>query len=229
MDVELPSAYDDSVWPMLGWLAGQVSPNQIPLLKGLEDADLTDDQLRAICASFGTTSAAPMLHISGVTPESDLATKKSPEHFKIATSDFRRAWKTFNAGPLKVELVALGSPHFSLEETRLFAAAMDGHKTHSETTVIITLGRETKHAAKAEGLLEILERSGVKILSDLCWCSISEPVFPPNAKTLMTNSGKYAHYGPGLSGRKIRFGSLASCAKVARTGVADDGLPAWLI
>jgi hypothetical protein len=44
----------------------------------------------------------------------------------------------------------------------------------------------------------------------------------------MTNSGKYAHYGPGLSGRAVRFGSLESCAQAARTGRVAHGLPKWL-
>jgi len=58
----------------------------------------------------------------------------------------------------------------------------------------------------------------VQVVTDLCWCSISEPVFPPGARTLMTNSGKYAHYAPGLSGRAVRFGSLADCVTAAVTG-----------
>jgi len=44
----------------------------------------------------------------------------------------------------------------------------------------------------------------------------------------MTNSGKYAHYGPALSGRAVRFGGLAACARAAQTGFADDMPPAWL-
>ena len=44
----------------------------------------------------------------------------------------------------------------------------------------------------------------------------------------MTNSAKYAHYGPGLSGRRMRFGSLADCVEAACTGKAMSGPPAWL-
>jgi predicted aconitase len=69
----------------------------------------------------------------------------------------------------------------------------------------------------------------VTVLPDLCWCSISEPVFPPAAKTVLTNSGKYAHYGPGLSGRTVRFGSIRDCAEAAATGRAPCRLPQWLV
>jgi predicted aconitase len=34
------------------------------------------------------------------------------------------------------------------------------------------------------------------------------PVFPATAKVVKTNSGKYAHYGPGLSGCAVRLGKM---------------------
>jgi len=39
----------------------------------------------------------------------------------------------------------------------------------------------------------------------------------PNA-TILTNSGKYAHYGPGLTSRKFRFGSTKDCVDAAWSG-----------
>jgi len=44
----------------------------------------------------------------------------------------------------------------------------------------------------------------------------------------MTNSGKYAHYGPGLSGRKVRLGTMADCVEAALSGRAPARLPGWL-
>ena len=39
---------------------------------------------------------------------------------------------------------------------------------------------------------------------------IIDPINPSAAKTIMTNSGKYAHYGPGLTGRRFYFGSMSA-------------------
>ena len=94
--------------------------------------------------------------------------------------------------------------------------------------VIVTAGRDVLAEAREDGVLTRLEASGVKVLPDVCWCSISEPVFPSRARTLMTNSGKYAHYGPGLSGRSVRFGCLADCVEAAVTGRVAKKLPDWL-
>ena len=98
----------------------------------------------------------------------------------------------------------------------------------SSDAAIVTLSRRELDAIRRDGTAARLEAAGVRLIPDLCWCSISEPVFPPATRTVMTNSGKYAHYGPGLSGRALRFGSLADCARAARSGRAPRTLPDWL-
>lgn len=229
VEVAVPDGHDESLWPLLGWLAGTLAPDRIPLLTGLEGESPGEDDLKALCAAFGTTSAAPMLHVAGITPEADRPPAANADRARIEVADLRRAWRTLNGdGGGPVDLVALGSPHFSLAECRRFAALIDGPRNHSDTAVILTVGRATLEAARAEGLAARLEEAGARIVPDLCWCSITEPVFPPQARVLMTNSGKYGHYAPGLCGRAVRFGSLADCASAARTGQAPAGPPGWL-
>jgi cis-L-3-hydroxyproline dehydratase len=225
IDVDLPDGIDDAFWPLLGWLAGRAAPDRIPLLRGLAAAHPTPENLKAVCAAFGTTSAAPMLHVAGVTPEADRIAPDA-DHARISLADMVAGWLTLNDGPETVELVAIGSPHASLVECRAFADALDGRAVSVAT--IVTAGRAVIAQARTEGTLARLEASGVQILPDLCWCSISEPVFPPGTRALMTNSGKYAHYGPGLSGRAVRFGGLSACAEAAVTGHATRTLPTWL-
>lgn len=228
IDVDLPDGIDDAFWPLIGYLAGRAAPDRIPLLRGLASAHPSRDDLKALCAAFGTTSAAPMLHVEGVTPEANGSAAEDADHATITRADMAEAWAHFNEGPAEIELVAIGSPHASLEECRALAAALDGRKRHAEVAVIVTAGREVIAAAREEGLLARLEAGGIQVLPDLCWCSISEPVFPTKTRALMTNSGKYAHYGPGLSGRAVRFGSLADCVEAALTGRVPARLPAWL-
>jgi len=228
IDVAMPEGIDDAFWPMIGYLAGLRSPDRIPLLCGLAAGHPSRDDLKALCAAFGTTSAAPMLHIAGVTPEAAGEATPEADHVTITLSDLREAWTMLNGGPEEVELVAFGSPHCSLSECESLAASLNGRTRHPDVAVIVTAGRAVIGQAKASGLLERLQQSGVEVLPDLCWCSISEPVFPVRTRTLMTNSGKYAHYGPGLSGRKVRFGSMADCVEAGLTGRSKPGLPGWL-
>ncbi|MBU3030759.1 aconitase X [Paracoccus marinaquae] len=226
LDFDLPDACDDAIWPLVGYLSGLASPDRIPLLRGLAAQAPTADDLKALCAAFGTTSAAPMLHVEGVTPEAAGAALNDADLRHIGPADFARAWHDLNRGPGQVDLIAIGSPHASAMECRSLARLLAGRSVRIAT--IVTTGRGTIAELTDDGTMAFLTTAGVQIVPDLCWCSITEPVFPPATRTVMTNSGKYAHYGPGLSGRALRFGSLSDCVEAAVTGHAPAGRPVWL-
>ncbi len=228
IDIDWPEGASGTIWPLIGYLAGRAAPDCIPLLRGLADAAPSRDDLKALCAAFGTTSAAPMLHIEGVTPEAKGATADDADRVHITRDDMTAAWMSLNDGPAEVDLVAFGSPHASLAECRTIAEAFGDRLRRNDVAVILTAGRDVIAQVRREGLLARLQRSGIQIVPDLCWCSISEPVFPPQARTVMTNSGKYAHYGPGLSGRAVRLGTLDDCVAAAMKGSVPARLPAWL-
>ena len=224
LNVDAPEGADDSFWPLLGYVAGHAAGGAIPLLRGLAGLNPTTDDLKAMCAAFGTTSGAPMLHVEGVTPEAHLSPLPDATHARITRADLSRAWAELNQGLEAVDLVAIGSPHASAPECRALADLLGGPVAIS---LIVTAGRAIIAELDRDGTLKRLKANGVQVIPDLCWCSITEPVFPPQARAVMTNSGKYAHYGPGLSGRALRFGGLADCARAARTGQAAP-LPHWL-
>jgi len=46
-------------------------------------------------------------------------------------------------------------------------------------------------------------------------------------RTIATNSGKYAHYGPPAVGKAFHFASLARCVDAACSGRIDTSLPDW--
>ncbi|WP_026352650.1 cis-3-hydroxy-L-proline dehydratase [Yoonia vestfoldensis] len=226
LDIEVPTGADDAIWPLIGYVAGLKSPDRIPLLTGLGQCVPSRDDLKAMCAAFGTTSAAPMLHIEGITPEAAGAASPGTARIGVTLADSTDAWRQLNNGPETVDLVAIGSPHASLIECHALAKALEGRSVRIAT--IVTAGRNVIALAKADGTLSALTDAGVQVFPDLYWCSITEPLFPPITRAVMTNSGKYAHYGPGLSGRALRFGGLAACAAAAISGHASSALPAWL-
>lgn len=226
--VEVPDGVDGSAWPLIGYLAGLASPDRIPLIKGLAKTRPTQDDLKALCAAFGTTSAASMLHIEGITPEAEGLGSNPEDEVVIDSEALAAGWRKLNDGPARVDLVAIGSPHASLEECRAVAERLGGRPLAENLSLIITAGRDVVAAAEAEGTLARLRNSGVGVIPDLCWCSITRPVFPETAKVVLTNSGKYAHYGPGLSGCIVRLGTLDDCIEAAVTGSASARLPGWL-
>jgi len=70
----------------------------------------------------------------------------------------------------------------------------------------------------------------MQFINDTCWCMLLDPpIIPPReTATIMTNSGKYAHYGPGLTNRRMRFGSMSQCIDAATSGVMKSKRPIWL-
>ncbi len=52
------------------------------------------------------------------------------------------------------------------------------------------------HLADQAGYLQALHDFGGRVTVDTC--ILATPMLPAGIKTLMTNSGKYAYYAPGL-------------------------------
>ena len=176
-----------------------------------------------------------MFHIVGVTPEAPSAAEAlgglPPEiEHDLTMQELASAWRTLNsAQEERVDLVALGNPHFSADECSVLAKLCAGRHRHPDTAIVVTTHRKVQQLAEQRGDVETLEAFGVKLVTDTCWCMLHEPVIPIKARVIMTNSGKYAHYAPGLTGREMRFGSLADCVAAASSGRAPQKLPAWLV
>ena len=235
IEVPAPAGADDAYYPLLGYHIGLLCGAQIPVLCGLQNAALSSDDLKAFGAAFATSSAAPMFHIVGATPEAPDATTalggKAPlQIFNVSLQDLQHSWRELSSSAESaVDLVALGNPHFSATECHALARLLQGRQRHPGTQTVLTLGRAVKEQARAKGDIAVLEAFGVNLITDTCWCMLDEPVVPVAARVIMTNSGKYAHYAPGLTGRQVHFGSLAACAQTACTGQAPAALPAWLV
>ncbi|EXM29935.1 Aconitase X [Fusarium oxysporum f. sp. vasinfectum] len=233
MGLEDTTGLDDSFPPLLGYYVGTLSTSRIPVIAGLEKLGLSTDDLKAFGAAFATISSAPMFHIVGVTPEATtLEAVVAPDftYVEVKTEDLSTCWDKLNSAPRTqpIDLISLGNPHFSLSEIRKLANLCEGRQKITSVSVIVTCGRSVYKLAEQAGLISQLEDFGVQILTDICWCMVTEPVIPTAAKTIMTNSGKYAHYGPGLTGRGMYFGSLAGCVEAACSGTYEAEKPGWL-
>jgi predicted aconitase/predicted aconitase with swiveling domain len=225
---------DDAFYPLLGYHIGALAGSRIPLVLGLEQHQPSLDDLKAFGAAFATTSAAPLFHIAGVTPEAldprqVLEADALLPQESIRLQDLLVSWRELNsARESRVDVVSLGNPHFSLSEFAHLARLCRGRHKHPEVVVAITCGRAVLEQARAAGHIATIEAFGATLVTDTCWCMLGEPVIPLAATTLMTNSGKYAHYAPGLVGRKVHFASLKECVDAACTATASGRLPAWL-
>ncbi|KAL6690856.1 hypothetical protein J3F84DRAFT_388360 [Trichoderma pleuroticola] len=237
--VELPvlreADVDDSFYPLLGYYVGGIAGNRIPVIVGLDVLHPSTDDLKAFGAAFATMASAPMFHMVGVTPEATTLQDATGgrggiESIHLDLRQLESVWKTLNSAQddSPVDLVSLGNPHFSFAEMRKLADICRGREKYHGVAVMVTCGRATYGLASQAGLVEELEQFGVQVITDTCWCMIGEPVIPITAKVIMTNSAKYAHYGPGLTGKRFYFGSLESCVAAACDGYYDKRMPGFI-
>ncbi|KAF5643078.1 DUF521 domain protein [Fusarium sp. NRRL 52700] len=225
---------DSSFWPVLGYAVGVAASASIPVVTGLEDMGPSTTDFKAFSAAFATSSSAAMFHMVNLTPEAPtleaVCGGDVPPRINFGWKELNDCWHEFNhsSEPRQVGLISLGNPHFTLQEIKDLSILCRGKAKHADVAVIVTCGRAVHGLASQAGYVRDLEAFGVQFLTDTCWCSIEEPIIPKEAKVIMTNSGKYIHYGPGLTGRQFCFGSLEMCAKTAITGRSTGESPKWL-
>ncbi|CAG8945900.1 unnamed protein product [Penicillium salamii] len=235
--VKPPKSIDDSFWPILGYALGALSSSHIPVITGLEHfkPKITKDDFKAFSAAFATSSSAPMFHMINLTPEAPTLEAVCPkgtvlEAIDIGWKALNDIWHEFNHGSesREINLISFGNPHFSFREIKEVARICQGKTKKEDVAIIVTCGRAQYGLASQAGYVGELERFGVQFLQDTCWCSLEEPIIPKSTKSIMTNSGKYIHYGPGLTGRQFSFGNLQMCVDAACTGRSTGSPPSWL-
>jgi hypothetical protein len=180
------------------------------------------------CAAFGTTGTSPLIHVAKVTPEVNDEMISSCKRKRIVTADQLEA--TFkmldqqgesNDVNEDIDWISLGNPHLSLSECDRLVEQIQSlpmpRKKHENIQMIACMSRELYEKSAA---ISVLKDFGISFVNDTCWCMLLEtPMLPENPKaTILTNSGKYAHYGPGLTGRNFRLGSMADCVNAAVSG-----------
>lgn len=220
---------DDSFYAVLGHLIGKFAQERIPVVSGLEVVP-SEDQLKALCAASSSSGAVALLHLVGVTPEAGTLEEafhgRSPERvLDLDVAALRGGWRELTTAPGdSLDLVALGSPHFSVAEFRQLAPLLIGRRRHSDVEFLVTSSRIMVALAKEAGVLDPLEAFGGKVTVDSC--ILTMPMLAPKTRVLMTNSAKYAYYSPGLLGTQVAFGRLEDCVDSAVAGriVRDESL-----
>lgn len=219
----------DVFYPVLGTWLGLHVGQEISAIEGLP-TDVTRDQLKALGAAAASTGAVALFHVVGVTPEA--------ETLRDATGgavDVRRV--TLDPGSLRearlrlstaneaagIDAVAVGSPHFSVAEFERLEELV--RSRHLGVPFYACTARQTLVEIDALGLTGPLRSAGVEIVVDTC--VVVTPILPADGGVLMTNSGKFAHYGPSNTGYEVVYGSLADCVASAVSGEVSLTEEAW--
>jgi predicted aconitase len=93
---------------------------------------------------------------------------------------------------------------------------MSGSRASPSVEVFVTTSRAVRDLLARSGELAILEAFGARVTADTC--IVVAPLVKLDAEVLMTNSAKYAHYGPGLLGVDSVFATTEECVASAIAG-----------
>ncbi len=212
---------EDVFFPVLGYLLGETAQSKIPVIEGLLP-ETTEDQLKALGAAAASSGAVALFHAVGVTPEAptlDAAFQGgAPERMiPVTTAVLRQTLaKLSTVADGHIDVVALGSPHFSLAEFAALMPLLAQYPIHPEVEFIVCTNRLVLAALGQRGWLAQLGAWGVRLVVDTC--VVVAPIVRRQGGVLMTNSGKFAHYAPGNIGFAVVFGSLKECVRSAAQG-----------
>lgn len=219
---------DSLFYPVLGYLIGSRIGSGVPVIDGLNDKPISDD-LKAFGAAITTTGSVGMFHMVGITPEASTVEEAfgfqpPQEVWKISSDEIEEYKRKLTlAGNEKVKMILLGSPQFSVSEFEALAGMIDGKSMNSKVRMIITTNSHGYNETERKGFIATVEEFGAEIITDSCLCMI-EPFIRSEVGrpgVILTNSGKFTHYGPGLTRENdVYLTSLNDCVKSAVSGSA---------
>ena len=212
----------DGLYVAVGLLIGSMSADRIPVVEGLP-APPNEDLLKALGAASASSGAVGLFHAVGITPEAptlkDAFAGRPPEGtFTITPEDVSRALKQLSTVPdeTPITAVCLGTPHFSRAEWNRLIPMLRQVPVGRATPIYVNTGRATLSELENEGLLAACGGHNLIVVTDTC--TYLTPILERMDGTVMTNSGKWAHYAPGNLGVQVAFGDLEDCVASAAAG-----------
>ena len=213
----------DVTYPVLGYLAGAIAGTTNPVFVGLP-SDVSEDALKAVGAAAASSGGVALFHVVGRTPEAPtleaaLGTHAGAAVHHITAQRLNAARQELStAREDKLDAVSLGTPHASVDEiAEAHAAIVGGPPLADGVAFYISTGRSVFAEAERRGLVQPLEEWGVTFVLDTCTYVTS--ILRPGTRTVMTNSGKWAHYAPGNMGVDVVLATLSECVESATTGL----------
>ncbi len=204
----------DKDFAVLGYFGGKLSGQKVPVFEGITRRP-TLENFKALGAALASSGAVALYHVVGFTPEAPTreAVMGDVEPIRFGQEEYDAVCKKFSqTGP--IDFVVLGCPHVSINEFKEIAGLLEGKKLKS--ALWVCTARQVKHLADRMGFSRILEEAGAEIVCDTCpvlCCTLDR-----GYQTVATNSGKMAHYAPGLWNLQPVLLNTEECIQTAIAG-----------
>ena len=217
-----PVRATDALFVAVGLLIGTMSGDRVPVIDGLP-RPRSEDQLKALGAASASSGAVALFHAVGITPEAPTCEAafggRAPgQTFVLGPDDIAHALQHLSTVPdgSPITAVCLGTPHFSRDEWDRMLPLLRDVAPARGIPIYVNTGRAILKALQDEGLLDGTSAFNLITVADTC--TYLTPILERMDGTVMTNSGKWAHYAPGNLGVHVAFGELEDCLASAAAG-----------
>jgi hypothetical protein len=203
----------------LGSYVGRMIGTRVPVFDGIQQPSTED--LVYLGAALGSSGSVALFHAVGVTPEAPTVEGafrgKKYEVLEITAKELDEGkQKLTSAKDRKVDYVAIGCPHCSLNQLKELTTLLKGRRVNKETTLWVHTNVAINYLAKQLGYVQVIEDAGGVVTQDLCTILGNPEAL--GFKTLATNSPKMAFYAPGSNGFSVWYGSVEQCIDAAVHG-----------
>jgi predicted aconitase len=222
--IDADTLKSDAFFVALGFLVGKLTGDKIPVITGVPAA--SSDQLKALGAVAASSGSVGLFHIVGITPEAKTEAEalqggQPEDRYTISQKEIDQAQQELNETAAEVkalDVVVFGCPHFSLQELNRVndILAEQPYGTKFTSRVIVEISPLFYQQVKNTGAITSFQEAGGEFLVGSCL--FHTPVLTEPGLKIMTNSGKFAYYGPGELNAQVAFGSLEACIRSALVG-----------
>ena len=205
----------DKDFAVLGYFAGNIVGPNVPVFEGITNRP-TIENFKALGAALASSGSVALYHVVGFTPEAPIKADvigDDVEAIVFGEKEYQEVCNKFSeTGP--IDFVVIGCPHASINEMREIAELLEGKTIKSGLWVCTS--RQVKDLADRMGYVKAIENAGGEVVCDTCpvLCFTLDRGY----KTVATNSGKMAHYAPGLWNLQPTILDVEECVKAAING-----------
>jgi len=212
-----------SDYSAIGSYVGRTLVDKTPVVVGLPQT-FSQDQVRFLISPMPTAGAISLCHLVGITPEAPtlevaFGGQKPEDQISVGPKEMQSSFQKLTTSQKEeVDLVCFGCPHCSIPQMREIASLLQGKKVHANSRLWVATSGHLKTMAQRMGFVEIIERAGGLVLTDLCVAPGAPFHLVPGIRTVAINSARGAYFIPGACNVDVIFGDTKDCIETAITG-----------
>lgn len=216
--------YSDLV--AIGYRIGEVLQDKIPVIIGINAAQLTHDQLRWMLVGMPLGGATTLCHVVGVTSEANnleeaFGGREPKDKIEVTKSEISNLFERLTTAKTeKIDMVCFGCPFIGYEQLKEVASYLEGQKIHPDVKLWIGTDCGVKAIAARSGIVETIEKAGGIVCTEMCVGPLGPFNYIKGLNTVATDNVRNAYYISGISAGKISIwlGDTKRCINAAIKG-----------